>query len=128
MTKSIRKPTNADCTRVFSDRQEKAVASLTGGTQTVNSGATRFTKGDVVCRDIGLMIECKTCTKDRDSFSIRKEWVEKDSAEGFGSRLPHQAIAFNFGPGSRENLFVIDESLMSVLLDALRRDASEENS
>lgn len=124
----VKPPTNRNCTRAFSDRQEKEVASFTGGEQTVNSGSTAFTKGDVLCKDIGLMIECKTCTKDRDSFSVRKEWLEKDRMDGFGSRMPYQALAFNFGPGSKGNLFVIDERLMSILLEAMRRGNKEENS
>ena len=62
-------------TRYYSDKQEKQVASRLRGKQTANSGATKFSKGDVLLED--FLVECKTKTKDSESFTIHKEWIDK---------------------------------------------------
>ena len=62
-------------TRFYSNRQEKAVAKAVGGKQVSNSGATAFSKGDV--RTADWLIECKTCTTEKKSFSIKKEGLER---------------------------------------------------
>ena len=58
-------------TRFFSSRQEKTVAKSLGGRPTANSGATRFGGGDVTTENV--LLECKTCTKEQKSFTIKKE-------------------------------------------------------
>lgn len=42
------KTTNKECTRYYSDAQEKSVCRALGATQVVNSGASKFSKGDCV--------------------------------------------------------------------------------
>ena len=63
-------------TRWYSNKQEQKVAKTIGGKQTANSGATKWSKGDVRTDD--FLIECKTCEKEKKSFSIKKEWLEKN--------------------------------------------------
>lgn len=103
-------------TRFYSNKQEKAVAKALGGKQVSNSGATVFSKGDV--RTDKFLVECKTCVEDKKSFSIKKEWIEKNKEEAFAMRKPYQAIAFNFGPNS-ENYYVIDEKMFLRLKEVL---------
>lgn len=108
-------------TRHFSSRQEKNVAKAIGGRVVANSGATRFDKGDV--RDSSFLIECKTKTKDSESFTIQKHWFEKNLEESIYMKVPHTAIAFNFGPNSK-NYYAVDEQtflLMKELLDKYDR-------
>ena len=112
---------NTEATRYYSDIQEKAVCKLLGGKQTPNSGAGHFCKSDVVVKEASLGIECKTCTSEKSSFSIKKEWLEKSKEEGFQNRLCNSAIAFNFGPNT-PNFFVIDSKLMRYLVEKLIED------
>ena len=58
-------------TRFYSNRQEKAVAKAVDGKQVANSGAARFVGGDV--RNDNFLIECKTTTTNKQSFSIKKD-------------------------------------------------------
>lgn len=109
-------------TRYFSKKQETAVAKAIGGNRTVNSGATMFGgKGD--CYTDGaesILIECKTKIVASDSISFKKEWIEKNRQEAAFMGKPHQAIAFNFGPGE-ENFYVIEEYLFRELLEYLKQ-------
>ena len=93
-------------TRFYSNKQEKAVAKAVGGKKVANSGATAFDKGDVTTVD--FLIECKTTTTEKASFSIKKEWLEKNHAEAFAVGKHHSALAFQFGEG-QPNYYVIDE-------------------
>ena len=63
-------------TRWYSNKQENHVASAVNGKKVANSGATTWKKGDVQTDD--WLLECKTCTTDKKSFSIKKEWLEKN--------------------------------------------------
>ena len=125
MNREIKAPKNKECTRSFSDTQEKHVALALGGEQTSSSGAGHFSKGDVLVRRAELLVECKTCTKDKESFTIKKEWVEKNLNEGFAMRLPNQCIAFNFGPSSKDNYYVINERLMKFLVEKLENEDND---
>ena len=69
----MKKTSNKECTRYYSNLQEQYIAKLLGGRQTANSGATDFVKGDVIVSDASMLIECKTCLAEKDSFSIKKE-------------------------------------------------------
>lgn len=104
-------------TRFYSNKQEKSVAKALDGKKTANSGATRFVKGDINTEL--FLIECKTCISDKQSFSIKKEWIRKNKEEAFAMNKPYSAIAFNFGPNS-ENYYVIDERLFKTLNDYLK--------
>lgn len=98
---SLKKPT-----RCFSLEQEKYVANLLNGSVQPASGSTPFAKGDVITDD--WLIECKTTTKSKSSFSIKKEWIDKNFIERVEMLKPYSAIAFQFEPNGT-NYFVVDE-------------------
>ena len=75
-------------TRYYSNRQEKAVAKAIGGRQTSNSGATASDKGDVTDQD--WLMECKTCMKDQKSFTLQKEWFDKNLEESIYMKKNHK--------------------------------------
>ena len=93
-------------TRKFSSKQEQYIAELLDGKQQSNSGATAYNKGDVITDD--WLIECKTTTKPKSSFSIKKEWIDKNFIERVEMLKPYSAIAFQFEPNGT-NYFVVDE-------------------
>lgn len=99
-------------TRFYSNRQEKQVAKAVNGKQTINSGATPFYKGDVVTDD--WMIECKTTTKPKQSFTIKEEWLKKNKEEKYAMGKDYCALAFNFGI-DQENYYIIDEKTFKEL-------------
>lgn len=105
-------------TRYFSDIQEKEVCKLLNAYQQSNSGAGKWRKGDCVHKEASLLIECKTVTTDKNSISIKKDWITKNEQEKFSQRLMNSCIAFNFGP-NQSNYFVIDSLLMKFLVDKL---------
>lgn len=112
---------NKTSTRYYSQSQEIYVAELLNGRINANSGAGKFSKSDISVPEANLSIECKTCMTPKESFSIKKEWIEKNKAEGFSMRLNNQAICFNFGPESK-NYFVINERLMQFLCEKLKEE------
>lgn len=112
---------NKESTRYYSERQENSVCEALGGRRQANSGAAKFCAGDVIVDSADMLIECKTCMTDKESFSIKKEWWEKNRLEAFQKRKSNRAIAFNFGP-QRENLYIISEELMKVLVNYLEGD------
>lgn len=106
-------------TRYYSDRQEKQIVKKIGGKQTSNSGATSFSKGDI--RTKQFLIEAKTVTKSKDSFSIKKSWLLKNKEEAFAMNKRYSALAFNFGP-DEENYYIIDEKLFKELVKYKEED------
>lgn len=106
-------------TRTFSKKQEIAIADATGGQRTPNSGATTWSKGDVLTEQ--FLLEAKTKTTHADSIKINKEWFEKNRQEAAFMGKPHTAIVFNFGPGE-ENHYIIDEYLFLELLEYLKNN------
>lgn len=102
-------------TRFYSKRQEKKVAKAVKGVQTPNSGATPFRKGDVVSKL--FLIEAKTVTSERKSFTVKKEWFTKNREEAFAMNKPYSAVVFDFGDG--EQHYVIDEKLFQLLIEYL---------
>lgn len=105
-------------TRFFSYSQELRIAKLLDGKVNSNSGATRFSKGDV--RTKNILIECKTSTKPIKSFSIKKEWLQKLEQEKFAMNLPYSMIAFDFG--DEEDYFIIDKKLAFKLKNYLEKE------
>jgi hypothetical protein len=103
-------------TRHFSKIQENAVAKAIGGQRTPNSGATPWSKSDVLSDKFA--IECKTKTTSSESISIKKEWFSKQKQEAMFMGKPYSAIVFNFGP-DEENHYIIDEYLFLELLNHL---------
>ena len=110
-------------TRSYSDVQEKSVVKALNGKQTISSGSTPFSKGDVLLDD--FLLECKTKTSHADSISIKKEWLEKNKAEALFMGKKYHALAFNFGPNEPNN-YIIDEYLFQEFIDYL--NWKEENS
>lgn len=105
-------------TRMYSKAQENRVAKNLKGKRQPNSGATAFFKGDVKTDD--FLIECKTAMKEKQSMSIKKDWIEKLKEEAFAMGKPYWSIAFNFGGlGNLENYYVIDEKLFLRLINYL---------
>lgn len=105
-------------TRYFSNKQEKKVAKTIGGKQTANSGATKFSKGDVYTDE--WLLECKTKTKDSNSMTIQREWFEKNNEEAFAMGKSYNAVVIDFGDG--KNHYIIDENLFLKLVKYLKED------
>lgn len=103
-------------TRFFSDRHEKSVAKAVGGKQTPNSGATPFCKTDILSED--WCFEAKTQTKNKKSFTLKKEWFEKQKQESLFMGKKYSAIVFNFGPGE-QNYYIVDEITFKEMMENL---------
>ncbi len=86
------------------------------GKVVANSGATKFNKGDVLVNNI--LIECKTSTKPKDSFSIKKEWLEKNKEEAFSMGLDYSILTIDFG--SNDDYFIIDRELVTKLIEVIK--------
>lgn len=108
-------------TRFYSNRQEKKVATAVKGKKTANSGATPFSKGDVVTEL--FLLECKTKTSPSNSMTVKKEWIEKNAEEAFAMNRPYSAVVLDFGDGT--NYYLIDEKLFKRLNEYLRGDNYE---
>lgn len=108
-------------TRFYSNRQEKHIAKVTNGKQTANSGATAFSKGDI--RTDQFLIEAKTCMSEKQSFSIKKEWLLKNEEEKFAMGKEYSALAFDFGDGV--NYYIISEKLFLKLITLLKQEEEE---
>lgn len=105
-------------TRWYSDKQEKAVAKQMKGKKTANSGATAFSKGDV--RTESWLFECKTMTTERKSFTVKKEWLEKNKEEAFAMGKDYSALVFDFGDGER--YYIVDEKTFKKFKEDLEDD------
>jgi len=112
---------NKNSTRYYSSKQEKKVAKKLGGKQVVNSGAPSFVAGDVTT-DL-FLIECKTSTSQKQSVSIKKEWISKNADEAFAMGKFYSAVAFDFGDGI--NNYIISEQLFKYLNEKLMEDEYE---
>ncbi len=96
-------------TRYYSKRQEQQVAKSLEGRCHANSGATPFRKGDVNC---GIfLIECKTSTEKRRTYSVKQDDLDKMNKERFSMGKEYAALCFDFGPET-ERYYVITEKLM----------------
>ena len=113
---------NKEATRYASSTQEKRVARKLGGQVSPNSGASLFSGGDITVPDASLLIECKTCMKPAKSFSIKKDWIEKNKEEAFTRRLENHCIAFNFDFEDKKDYYVIDDKLMAFLVECLEKE------
>lgn len=112
---------NKNSTRYYSSSQEQYISKLLGGHSNSSSGSSQFNKGDVYVEDASLLIECKTSMTSKNSFSIKKDWIEKNSNEAFIKRFSNTCIVFNFEPNGK-NYFLINERLMKYLVDKLKED------
>lgn len=108
-------------TRRFSSKQEKQVAKRIGGKQQPNSGATAFRKGDVLAGS--FCIECKTSTTEKQSVSIKRDWIDKLKQEAFAMNKPNWALVFNFGDlRNAENFYIINEALFKQLQQIIEEE------
>lgn len=82
-------------TRDFSKKQETTVAKYIDGKTTPNSGATGFSKGDILTQD--TIVECKTKTKPSETHSIKKEWIETLKKECVSMGYLYWALVLDFG-------------------------------
>ena len=109
---------NKKPTRYYSDKQEKRTARVLGGKVQVSSGSSDFLKGDVVCNS--CLVECKTCTEPKKSFSIKKEWLEKIDEQCFAMGKQYPILAFDFG--DKQNYYILDERTMKRFIDFLENE------
>ena len=109
---------NGRPSRWYSSRQEKEIAKAVSGKQVANSGATTFNKGDVTTDR--WLFEAKTKMDVTKSFSIKKEWLEKNKEEAFAMGKPYSALVFNFG--DNKNYYVIDERTFLKMKEALENE------
>ena len=112
---------NKESTRYYSDLHEKSVCKALNASQQSNSGASIFNKGDCIQKDASLLIECKTTMKEKESVSIRKEWLEKNDKEAKEMNLFNSCLCINFGPNT-DNYYVISEKLMKYLVECLKKE------
>lgn len=98
---------NKNSTRFYSKKQENHVAKIVKGNIVSNSGATPYRKGDVCTNK--YLIECKTCMTKKQSFSIKKQWLETAENEAIQQGKESFALVFNFGPNTK-NYYIISES------------------
>lgn len=110
-------------TRDASSQQENAVAKALGGVRTANSGATAFSKGDVIAG--AVLIECKTKMTECSSFSIQREWLKTLEEERRGMGKMASALAFSFDVG-KKNYYIVDERLMRKLVEMINAEAEVE--
>lgn len=110
-------------TRFYSKQQENKVAKAIGGKRTANSGATKWSKGDVRTDDNLFLIECKTHTELREQFTIKRDWILKNEEEAFQMGKRYSALAIDFGDG--EQHYIISEKLFLELLEHLREVNNE---
>lgn len=113
---------NKESTRYYSNLQEERVANLLNAYRQSNSGASTFAAGDVYNKKASILIECKTCMTNKDSFSIKKEWLLKNKEEAKSKRLLNSCLAFSFGPDEKEDYFIIDKKLMRFLIEKLEEE------
>lgn len=106
-------------TRAASSIQEGRVAKKLNGIVNSNSGAGLWDKSDVRVPEASLCIECKTAMSPKKSFSIKKEWIEKNINESFINRLDNHVIAFNFNYEDENDYYIIDDKLMKFLVEKL---------
>lgn len=104
-------------TRAVSSKQEKAIAKSLNAKRTLNSGATKFDKGDLYVGQEWL-IEAKTCMQPKKSFSIKQEWLQKMKEEQFATNKMYSALCFDFGDEG-QRYYIINENTFKQLIELL---------
>ena len=94
-------------TRDYSDKQERHIAKVTGGRVQSNSGGTKFGGGDV--HTDKFFIEAKTPTKEKQSFSIKRDWMTKIEEQAFEQGKEEAVLAFRFNPDIDNDLYILNE-------------------
>ena len=108
-------------TRWYSSKQEKRIAKELNGKRTPNSGATSWQKSDLITEKFS--IECKTATKEKQTFSIPKKWLEAMPEETFSNGKEYWALAFDYGDGNE--YYIIDKKLFKRFKDFLEREEKD---
>lgn len=108
---------NKNSTRYYSSQQEKDIAKKVAGRVQPNSGATLFHKGDI--KSNTWLFEAKTCMSEKQSFSIKKEWLDKLKAESFAMNKEFYALIFNFGIKNEQNYYILNEKVFKQILSLL---------
>lgn len=93
-------------TRYYSDKQENYIAKITGGVVQSNSGGTKFGGGDVHTKK--FLIEAKTPTKERTSYTVKKEVLAKLYEQAFEQNKECGVLAFRFDPDGSD-FYVLSE-------------------
>ena len=92
----------AKSTVAKSSEQEEFVAKFLNAKRTPRSGGGINIKGDVV--DGLSLFECKTYMNEKDSFTVKREWLIKNQKERFEDRKRFAFLVQNFGgKGSKDN-------------------------
>lgn len=87
-------------------KQTDIIAKFLGVKPTARSGATQNGgKGDMV--DSLSLFECKTQMEEKESFTIKREWLSKIKKEQFEDRKSKSFLVFDFGRASIEEAFVV---------------------
>lgn len=107
-------------TRDVSKAQETRIAKALGGRRTANSGATKFSKGDIIISKEWL-IEAKTAMQPKKSFSIKQEWLNKMREEKYAMGKNHCALCFDFGD-EKDRYYIVDENTFKMMVDLLREE------
>lgn len=102
-------------TREASSDQEKHIAKALGAKRTANSGATDFDKSDLYIGS-DWAIEAKTSMTPKNSFSIKKAWLDKLREEQFACKKSNSALCFDFGDKGKR-YYIIDENTFKNLID-----------
>ena len=72
------------------------------------------------------LFEAKTCMTEKQSFNIKKEWLDKIKQESFSMNKEFFALVFNFGEKNGENYYVINEKTFRQLLLLLEEKENDE--
>lgn len=107
-----------DCSNI----QEREVADKLGGAVTSASGASKFSGGDV--ETLNLLVECKTVTTPRTSFSIKQEWLDKVREQAFEQGKDLSALVFRFSPTGSDYV-ILDIDTFKELLDSYSKEVSD---
>lgn len=73
--------------------------------------------GDIETTD--WLFEAKTCMKEQQQFTIKKEWLDKLKNESFAMRKEFFALVFNFGIKNGENFYILNEKTFTQILNLL---------
>lgn len=65
------------------------------------------------------LFEAKTCMKEQQQFTIKKEWLDKLKNESFSMRKEFFALVFNFGIKNGENFYILNEKTFTQILNLL---------
>lgn len=109
---------NNKSTRYYSDEQERRIAKKLGGKVQSNSGGTRFGGGDI--HTPLFLIEAKTSTEPKQSFSVKKQWLEKAKLQAFEQGKLYSAVAISFD--NIHDYYIVDENVFRYLHDLLEKE------